>query len=181
MNKKEKTTVSKFIALILRHHPEEIGITLDDHGWADVSQLIEGIRKRYPLDREILQEIVDEDEKQRYAFNADKTKIRANQGHSVPVDADLAEAEPPAVLYHGTADRFTASIEKQGLLPQSRLYVHLSADEETAKKTGRRHGRPALYLIDCASMRDDGHVFFRSANGVWLVRHVPPRYLHRIL
>ena len=181
MNRKEKTTVSKYMSLILRHHPEAAGITLDDHGWADVDSLIAGIRQRYPLDRDTLQEIVDEDEKQRYAFNADGTKIRASQGHSIPVDADLEEEEPPAVLYHGTADRFVSSIEKEGLLPQSRLYVHLSADEETAKKTGRRHGRPAVFLIDCASMRSDGHIFYRSANGIWLIRHVPPQYLHRVL
>lgn len=181
MNRKEKTAVSKYMALILRHHPEAIGITLDAHGWADVNDLIEGIRKRYPLDFDILQEIVGEDEKQRYAFNEDRTKIRASQGHSIPVDADLSEEEPPAVLYHGTADRFVCSIKKEGLKPQSRLYVHLSEDEETAKKTGRRHGRPAVFIIDCASMRNDGHVFYRSANGIWLIRHVPPQYLHRIL
>ncbi|KAB7790053.1 RNA 2'-phosphotransferase [Bifidobacterium leontopitheci] len=175
------THISKYMSLILRHKPEVVGITLDRHGWADMDALIAGIGREYPtFDRAMLEEIVRTDSKQRYSFSEDGTKIRANQGHSIPVDVELPETEPPQMLYHGTARRFTASINANGLLPQSRLYVHLSLDEQTAKKVGRRHGDPAVYLVDAARMRRDGHVFYRSVNGVWLTRTVPARYLQRV-
>lgn len=171
---------SKYISLILRHKPEVIGISLDSHGWADVSELIEGVSRTHPLTREMLEEIVETDEKQRYSFNEDHTKIRANQGHSVPVDADLAEMEPPEVLYHGTGEKYAASIEQQGLLPKSRLYVHLSKDRKTAADVGRRHGRPVVYTVMAGEMHRAGFRFFLSVNGVWLTKEVPPEYLGRI-
>ena len=141
------TRISKYMSLILRHKPQVIGIQLDAHGWADVNALLAGISKKYPINRDILEEIVQSDEKQRYSFNEDGTKIRANQGHSIPVDVELTLTKPPETLYHGTAQRFAASIEAQGLLPQNRLYVHLSPDPETAEKAGRRHGEPVIYLV----------------------------------
>ena len=168
------------MSLILRHHPETIGITLDEHGWADVDALIEGISRTHPIDRDILVEIVRTDEKQRYSFNEDKTKIRANQGHSIPVDVELSQQQPPDVLYHGTGEKFAASIEREGLIPKSRLYVHLSKDYPTAVKVGQRHGRPVVFIVDSASMHKDGHPFFLSANGVWLVKSVPEKYLIRM-
>ena len=172
---------SKFIALILRHKPEAIGITLDEHGWADVQDLIEGINStgNHHLDAELLEEIVRTDEKQRYSFNEDHTLIRANQGHSIPVDVELEEKTPPAVLYHGTGEKYTESIEVQGLIPKSRLYVHLSSDIETAKKVGSRHGRPVIYQVDCLSMAADGYKFYISANNVWLTKEVPAKYLSK--
>lgn len=113
------TRISKYISLILRHKPEVIGIQLDAHGWADVNALLAGISKKYFIDRDILEEIVRSDSKQRYVFNEDRTRIRASQGHSVQVDVELPVAEPPETLYHGTARRFSASIEAQGLLPKA--------------------------------------------------------------
>ena len=127
---------SKYISLILRHQPEVIGITLDEHGWADVEELISGVNRTHPLDREALERIVREDEKQRYSFNEDHTLIRANQGHSVPVDVELQEVVPSDVLYHGTGEKYVPSIDAQGLIPKSRLYVHLSHDYGTAIKVG---------------------------------------------
>ena len=174
------TKTSRFISLILRHQPEAIGITLDEHGWADTEQLIKGVSKTHPLNREILEEIVRTDEKQRYSFNEDHTKIRANQGHSIPVDVELKETDPPAVLYHGTGEKYVSSIEKEGLKPQSRLYVHLSADTDTAFKVGRRHGKPVIFMIDAAKMKEDGYPFFLSINGVWLTKAVPVSYLTRL-
>ena len=170
---------SKFISLILRHKPETIGITLDEHGWADVSELISGVSKTRPLDMEDLERIVAEDEKQRYSFNEDKTLIRANQGHSIPVDVELEQVEPPEILYHGTATRFVESIDREGLIPKSRLYVHLSGDEETAVKVGRRHGKPVIYRIKSGEMHRDGYVFYKSVNGVWLIKAVPVKYLEK--
>ena len=175
-----RRNTSKYISLILRHKPEVIGITLDEHGWADVDELIEGVNKTHPLNRKILEEIVAEDEKQRYAFNEDHTKIRASQGHSIPVDVELEEVIPPDILFHGTGEKYVSSIEKEGLIPKNRLYVHLSSDAKTAYKVGSRHGRPVIYQVDCRSMVRDGFSFFLSANNVWLTKEVPVRYLSKV-
>lgn len=169
--------ISKFIAMILRHKPEAIGITLDEHGWANVDELIAGISKEYEFNMEMLEEIVATDNKQRYSFNEDKTLIRANQGHSIPVDVELEKAAPPDILYHGTGEKYTASIDEQGLIPKSRLYVHLSGDEETAFKVGQRHGKPVIYTVKSGEMYRDGFIFFHSVNGVWLTKEVPVKYL----
>lgn len=174
MNLKE---TSKFISLILRHKPEVIGITLDEHGWANVDELIAGIAKTHEFNADILEEIVRIDEKQRYSFNEDKTLIRANQGHSIPVDVELDEAEPPVTLWHGTGEKYVAAIDAQGLIPKSRLYVHLSKDRDTAVKVGKRHGRPVLYIVKAGEMYQDGYKFYLSKNGVWLTKKVPVKYL----
>ena len=168
---------SRFLALVLRHKPEEAGITLDEHGWADVDDLVAGMSARHPLSIEILEEIVATDSKGRYSFNEDHSMIRANQGHSVDVDVELEEKEPPKILYHGTAGRFLDSILAQGLVPKSRLYVHLSADEATAIKVGHRHGSPVVLSIDAFMMYNAGIKFYLSKNGVWLTKHVPSQYI----
>ena len=170
---------SKFISLILRHKPETIGITLDEHGWANVDELIAGISKTHEINREILEEIVRTDNKQRYSFNEDKTLIRANQGHSIPVDVELEEVEPPKYLYHGTGEKFRESIDAEGLKPKSRLYVHLSEDIETATKVGSRHGKPVVYRVFAGWMHKNGFRFYRSVNGVWLTKDVPTKYIKR--
>ena len=168
---------SKFMSLILRHKPEAIGISLDEHGWADVDELIAGISRTHELNKDILEEIVRTDDKQRYSFNEDKTLIRANQGHSIPVDVELDEVKPPEELWHGTGEKYVLSIDRQGLLPKSRLYVHLSKDEETAVKVGKRHGKPILYIVKAGKMYRDGYKFYLSKNGVWLTKGVPVKYL----
>ena len=170
-------STSKFISLILRHKPEVIGITLDEHGWANVDELLAGVSRTHPLDMAGLEEIVRTDDKQRYSFNEDKTKIRANQGHSVPVDVELEEAAPPELLYHGTGEKYVASIDTQGLTPKARLYVHLSGDYETAYKVGARHGKPRIYQVHSGQMAVDGYMFYRSVNRIWLTKEVPVRYL----
>lgn len=177
---KEKD-LSKFISLILRHKPETIGITLDEHGWANVSELINGINNSGKIiDMKLLEKIVALDNKQRYSFNEDKTLIRANQGHSIPVDVELKEMVPPPILYHGTAERFLESILQQGLKPMSRLYVHLSKDIETAIAVGKRHGKPCVLKIDSNKMISDGIQFYLSENGVWLTKYVDSKYVERI-
>ena len=170
---------SRFISMILRHKPGVIGITLDEHGWADVSELIEGVNKVHPLDMETLEEIVRTNEKQRFSFNEDKTKIRANQGHTIPVDVELEEKEPPEFLYHGTADKYVESIDCTGLEPRQRLYVHLSTDKEMAAKVGQRHGKPVVYRVNSGQMAKDGYRFYLSVNGVWLTKAVPVKYLEK--
>lgn len=176
-----KTGLSRFIALILRHKPEAVGITLDEHGWASVSELLSGINAcGKEIDMQMLEEIVAEDEKQRYSFNADKTKIRANQGHSVNVDVELKKAEPPEILFHGTGEKFVSSIKSEGLKPKSRLYVHLSKDRGTAVKVGSRHGKPVVFEVNSGEMSRNGFEFFLSENGVWLTKIVPAEYLREI-
>lgn len=174
------TKVSRFMCLILRHKPEEIGITLDEHGWADVEELINGIAERgYEISPYILKEIVRTDEKRRYSFNEDHTLIRANQGHSIPVDVELEVVKPPDILWHGTGYKYIESIDKYGLIPKSRLYVHLSGDVDTALSVGERHGSPVIYRVRSGKMYQDGFIFRKSKNGVWLVDNVPVDYLFR--
>ena len=172
--------LSKFISMILRHRPEVIGITLDEHGWANVDELVEGINQTEAFSEATLEKIVKTDEKQRYSFSQDKTLIRANQGHSIPVDVELEKKEPPEILYHGTGIKSVESIKEKGLLPMERLYVHLSADIETATKVGKRHGSPYIFRVDTAQMSKDGYDFFQSVNGVWLTKEVPVQYLEEL-
>lgn len=172
--------ISKYISLILRHKPEVIGITLDEHGWASVSDLIRGIEKDNPgFNMEILEEIVRSDSRGRYSFSNDKTLIRANQGHSIPVDVELEEKQPPEILYHGTGEKYVDSIDKMGLIPKSRLYVHLSKDINTAEQVGKRHGKEVVYQVAAGQMHKDGYKFFLSVNSVWLTKKVPIKYLKR--
>ncbi|MBQ7850581.1 MAG: RNA 2'-phosphotransferase [Clostridia bacterium] len=174
---KTMTEISKLIAMVLRHKPERLQLTLDEHGWCDAEKLVQRINNSQPFTMEMLEQIVAEDGKQRYSFNGDHTMIRANQGHSVPVDVELPVKEPPAVLYHGTAERFLPSIRATGLEHRSRLYVHLSADEQTAQVVGKRHGTPAVLVVEAGRMAGDGYRFFLSANGVWLTEAVPVQYI----
>ena len=175
MGKLDKLSV--FISLVLRHKPDAANITLDEHGWADVEKLLAGINEAgRKIDMNILEEIVASDSKQRYSFNQDKTLIRANQGHSIPVDVELKEQEPPEFLYHGTATRFIDSIMNEGLKSMSRLYVHLSKDIETALNVGKRHGNPIVLKIYSGNMYKDGYKFYLSENGVWLTKKVVVEY-----
>ncbi len=176
------TDLSKFISLILRHKPSAANIELDEHGWANVDELIRGINEvdsNNNIDMEKLEEIVRTDNKQRYSFNEDKTLIRANQGHSIPVDVELEEIIPPEYLWHGTATKYMESIDNEGLVPKSRLYVHLSGDVETATKVGKRHGKLLMYKVLSGRMQKDGYKFYRSVNGVWLTKTVPAEYLEK--
>ncbi|MGH1437551.1 MAG: RNA 2'-phosphotransferase [Lewinella sp.] len=171
-------SLSKFLSLILRHKPEVIGIKLDENGWADVDALIEGaMDKNKEMDLPILEAIVASDEKQRYTFNEDKSKIRANQGHSVKVDLELEPVKPPKILYHGTTERFVQSIMLKGIEPRSRNHVHLSEDVETATEVGDRRGDTMIFKVFSGAMFRDGYHFYQSANGVWLTDLVPNKYL----
>ena len=170
--------LGRFLSLVLRHSPSAAFLRLDENGYADVELLLLGCRRAgHSIDRETLERIVSENDKQRYCFNTDHTKIRANQGHSVSVNLELKAAIPPARLYHGTATRFLGSIRREGITRQSRQHVHLSADRETAATVGSRHGVPAILPIDTAAMVQDGYQFWLSENGVWLCLAVPWRYI----
>ena len=172
------TRHSKFLSLVLRHEPQKIGLHLDDAGWASVQDLLRCLadaRKSMSLQR--LEHIVAQDSKQRFSFSEDGQRIRANQGHSIAVELGLPEQVPPDVLHHGTATRFLDSILREGLTKQSRHHVHLSEDLTVAGTVGRRYGKLVILDVDTQRMRDNGHVFYRSDNGVWLTDAVPPQFL----
>jgi len=169
---------SKFLSLVLRHEPERVGIRLDESGWVAVDELLEGCRRagnRMTLDE--LKEIVRTNNKQRFAFSDDGTRIRANQGHSVEVELGYEPATPPEVLYHGTAEKHLPGIRREGLIKGARHHVHLSERVETASAVGQRHGRLVLLEVRSGAMHGDGLLFFKTPNGVWLTDGVPARYL----
>jgi len=173
-------STSKFLSLVLRHQPQKIGLVLDEAGWVSVEQLLAKLAGAgKPLSMEGLKEVVESNGKQRFGFSEDGLRIRANQGHSIDVELGLATMIPPAVLYHGTASRFIASVMTSGLDKRQRHHVHLTADVAIAVSVGRRYGLPVVLLVDAAGMHGDGHTFYRSDNNVWLTDHVPVRYLKR--
>lgn len=175
-----KKRLSQFMSRILRHQPEIIGISIEKNGaWADVNQLIQGINRsgKYHIDKALLEEIVRDDEKQRYRFSPDETKIRANQGHSIDVVIPMEQKAPPEWLYHGTAEHHVESIREKGLLPGNRLFVHLSKDAETALKVGRRHGKPVVLKIAAGEMYKQGYSFYISDNGIWQIKTVPVNFI----
>lgn len=177
------TQSSKFLSFVLRHKPEAIGLMMDEKGWVNIDVLIANscnpiYRKSIPLNRDLIEQIVAEDEKQRYSISSDGHYIRANQGHSIEVAVEMEEKIPPTTLYHGTVDRFLTSIYKEGLKPMKRLHVHLSSDLETAWNVGgRRDGKAVVLIVDTRELVKQGKKFYLSANGVWLTDHIPPEAL----
>ncbi|WP_017584005.1 RNA 2'-phosphotransferase [Nocardiopsis valliformis] len=178
MNNKEIVRASKFLSLVLRHDPARAGIRLAPQGWVEVDALVSGCRRaEVPLTPEGLREIIDTNDKKRFALSPDGLRVRAQQGHSVRVDLSLEPAAPPHRLFHGTVGRFLSAIHREGLRPMNRHHVHLSPDEETARKVGARRGSPVVLSVDSARMHADGHEFRVTGNGVWLAESVPPEYL----
>lgn len=181
-SEKQKEKVSKFLSYVLRHKPEEIGISLSKDGWVPVVKLIEATNEKsekngFILDMSLLEVVVAEDKKGRYSFSENKELIRANQGHSTKVDLGLKNVVPPTILYHGTVEKVLPLIKKEGLKPMSRHAVHLSKDVETAKVVGSRRGKAIILVVDSKSMFADGYKFQCSENGVWLTSEVPSRYI----
>ena len=178
---KRQVRLSKFLSCVLRHRPEAIGVALDAAGWASTAALVEGaIRHGWRLTLADIERVVAENDKRRFALSPDKTRIRATHGHTVPVDLGLTAATPPAQLFHGTATRYLKPILHQGLVRGRRRHVHLSVDQETARRVGIRHGVPVVLRVASEQMHRDGFPFFCSESGIWLTEHVPPRYLTRL-
>jgi putative RNA 2'-phosphotransferase len=172
MDDRRLVKVSKYLSRHLRHDPQRLGIELDEQGWVDVDVLLAALeRQRFSLTREELEEVVARNDKQRYAIR--DGRIRANQGHTVDVDLGLEPVEPPAELFHGTAEGYVDAIREEGLKAMARHAVHLSPDYATAVRVGSRRGRPVVLVVAAGRMAADGHEFFRSENGVWLTDHVP--------
>lgn len=178
MTAEQTTRTSKFLSLVLRHQPETIGVQLDEAGWADVSELLAGLNHSdHPITRDELNHVVATNPKKRFEFNADGTRIRASQGHSIEVDLQYEPQTPPEVLYHGTAERSLGSIRSEGLKKMERHHVHLSSETKMTMEVGARRGRPILLTIRAKAMHENGFTFFHSTNGVWLVDHVPPQFI----
>jgi len=168
--------ISKYLAKHLRHRPERIGIELDAHGWVEIDALLAATAAHgFPISRDELEEVVARNDKRRFMIDGDR--IRANQGHTVPVDLDLPVVEPPPLLYHGTVARNLPAIRMEGLRRMARHHVHLSPDRETARAVGARRGEPVVLVVEAGAMHAAGHEFRVSANGVWLVHHVPPQFI----
>jgi putative RNA 2'-phosphotransferase len=181
MDETRLVKISKYLSKHLRHQPERLGLRLEPGGWVAVEDLLRACaRNHMPLTRQELDEVVAQNNKQRFAFDETGARIRANQGHSVDVDLQLEPAAPPERLYHGTGHGSVELILAEGLKRMSRHHVHLSADVETARRVGARHGRPVVLVVDAAAMQADGYLFYRSANGVWLADEVPAQYLSGI-
>src|SRR5215469_443072 len=178
MTEKETVKTSKFLSLILRHEPERVGLKLDSAGWVNVDELLQAAsRQGVSLTLDQLKQVVATNDKKRFAFSEDGNRIRASQGHSLEVDLQYKPQVPPDFLYHGTPERFVESIRATGLNKGQRHHVHLSPDTATASKVGQRRGRPVVLKIRAAEMHREGHIFYRSANNVWLVEHVPTRFI----
>lgn len=174
---KEKD-LSKFLSLILRHQPDVIGITLDAQGWVDIDILLDALHKDgKAINRTILDKVVAENNKKRFAFDETGTRIRANQGHSIEVDLALPASEPPAILYHGTAEKTLVAIRQEGLTKQARQHVHLSTNTDTAMQVGGRHGKPCVLKIQAGKMQAAGYLFYIADNGVWLTDYVPVAFI----
>ncbi|GAA5165715.1 MULTISPECIES: RNA 2'-phosphotransferase [Amycolatopsis] len=181
MDNRQMVKLSKRLARHLRHDPAALGITLGPGGWVEVRSLLAALRgDGVRITRADLEEVVAGNDKQRFAFDATGERIRANQGHSVEIDLGLPATTPPAVLYHGTVERFLSAIFHEGLRPMNRHDVHLSPDRETAVRVGSRRGKPVVLEVDAGAMSREGHEFRVSANGVWLTAAVPPEFLRRI-
>ena len=181
MNQKLIIKTSKFLSLVLRHKPEVIGIDLDNQGWVEVDELIEKINAHgHSINFELLKEVVRTNNKKRFAFNDNQTKIRASQGHSVEIELGYSPSTPPVVLYHGTATRFLDSIMKSGLNKGNRHHVHLTDSLDTASNVGQRHGKLVMLEIDAKSMFEKGYHFYVSENGVWLTENVPTEFLKTV-
>jgi putative RNA 2'-phosphotransferase len=181
MDEKRLVKVSKYLSKHLRHQPERLGLELEPGGWVGVEALMAACAaNHFPLSRAELEEVVARSDKKRFAFDEGGARIRANQGHTVEVDLQLEPVEPPPVLYHGTPEHNREVILGTGLDKMDRHHVHLSGDEETARKVGARRGKPIILAVDAAAMRRDGYLFYRSANGVWLVDEVPAKYLREL-
>jgi len=176
----DRTQLSRFLSLILRHKPDAIGLELDSQGWANIEQLIDKAHAAgTTFDRTELLHVVETSDKKRFSVSADRLRIRAAQGHSVSVELGLSSKVPPPVLFHGTATRFVEAILQQGLKPQARQQVHLSLDKETARRVGERHGKPHIFEVDALAMHARGFQFYLADNGVWLTDRVPPEFLVR--
>lgn len=184
MDKNELKNRSKYLSKLLRHAPDMLDLTLDTNGWTSIDTLLQRWNQKapayvLPFDRTMLEQVVADNDKQRFAISEDGTLIRANQGHSVQIDLGYEAQEPPVLLYHGTAQQNLGSIYETGISKGKRHHVHLSLERDTAQRVGGRHGKPVILSVRAGDMHQAGFLFYCSDNGVWLTDHVPAAYIIR--
>ena len=176
------TRISKYLSKHLRHKPERIGLELLPGGWVEVSKLLAAAAEHgFELSLLELQQVVADNNKQRFGFDDSGDLIRANQGHSIKVDLQLTVRTPPAILYHGTHTQAVTEILKTGLLKMSRHHVHLTTNLSVAHEVGGRRGKSIIIGVNAILMESNGHDFYCTENDVWLVDHVPPEYLKLLM
>lgn len=159
---------SRLLSKALRHDPLSIlGVEIDAYGYVPVNVVLEKLE----ISLNELQVIHDTNNKKRFEFNSDKTKIRATQGHSIPVIFDLDSIEPPKILYHRTHKNVLENIFENGLLKMNRHHVHMTEDKFLNKS------KEILLAIDSKRMYEDGYKFLKTSNDVWLTDFVPPQYI----
>lgn len=177
-NSERYTKISKYLSKHLRHQPERLGLELLPGGWVKLDELLAAaVKDGVTIGLLELQQVVDNNDKQRFSFDDTGNLIRANQGHSTEVDLQLSIQTPPTVLYHGTHINIVVAILETGLNKMSRHHVHLTTDLNLAHKVGGRRGKSVVFAVDTISMVNNGHRFYCSENNVWLVNAVPPEYL----
>jgi len=177
LNEEQLKKLSKGMSYWLRHKPEDIGLNLSKDGWVDTQELIDKGQKKMMFDFNDVKQVVQQNDKQRFAMSGDFLKIRANQGHSIDVEIKFQEILPPVFLYHGTPKKSVDQILKEGLKKMKRTHVHLSVDKETAAKVGSRRGDFTILKVEAMKMRAEGHKIYISENGVYLTDVVPPEYI----
>lgn len=179
MDRRQRIRLSKYLARHLRHRPERLGLRIQRGGWVDIDELLGALQRHsIEVDRAALDELIQESEKPRFSFDASGSRFRANYGHSIPLELDLAPSRPPNALFHGTAERFVDRIMREGIKPMGRRYVHLFEEHQDAWTVGRRHGRPAILRVDARTLAADGQIVYRAAPGVWLTDVIQPDYLY---
>lgn len=179
-NPNQAKRISKLLSLVLRHQPQSIGIKLDNAGWVEVDTLLDAMQRHRSgkgVNRNMLDQVVESNDKQRFEYSDDGNHIRARQGHSVEVNLGYTPAEPPEILFHGTPDSVIPKIRESGLKKMARHHVHLHIDVETSRQVGARRGRPVLLKIRAHQMHQAGHVFYVTENDVWLTEEVPPHFI----
>ncbi|ADJ13548.1 RNA 2'-phosphotransferase [Halalkalicoccus jeotgali B3] len=169
----QRRRVSKFMSGALRHFPDDVGLSLDAHGWTVADDLVAAVTAKYDwADPEAVAGVIRTDPKGR--FERAGERVRAAYGHSVAVDLDAPETPVSGELYHGTAPENVPAIREEGLRPMDRQQVHLSGTAREAREVGRRHTTdPAVFVVDAAGMETDDHRIVRRGEGVYTTDRAP--------
>jgi putative RNA 2'-phosphotransferase len=174
------TDLSRTVSHALRHEPWLYELELDDAGWVPVDALLAALRTEKPgwvaLSEADLAEMMAQADKRRYELR--DGKIRASYGHSTPRKLSREAAEPPAILFHGTAPENVARIRNEGLRPMGRQHVHLSLDTATAEQVGRRKAKaPVILRVRAGEAHGAGVLFYRGNDLVWLADAIAQQFV----
>jgi putative RNA 2'-phosphotransferase len=172
--------LSKFMSGALRHFPGDVGLTLDDYGWAATTELIAAVRSKYDwADSQAVEAVISQDPKGRFERRGER--IRAAYGHSVDVTIEREAVDVPDTLYHGTAPDNIPSIKADGLRPMNRQAVHLTDSQEEARKVGERHAAdPVVLRVSSKALQEQGLKISKDGKFIYTVEHVPPACIENL-